>query len=101
LMFAKIYRHLLQSYAIDFSRVQLLGPTMREILPSGYHQNFCERVCLAADRLEAYLSEPSGSQSLPVADHNPSSPYPHLLPINSPEYLMMLKHYTAALKDNH
>ncbi|MEB3259766.1 MAG: hypothetical protein VKP63_03960 [Cyanobacteriota bacterium] len=101
LMFAKIYRYLLQSCAIDFSRVQLLGPTMREILPSGYHQNFCEQQCLAADRLEAYLSEPSGSQSSPVAGHNPSSPYRHLLPIDSPEFLMILKHYTAALKDNH
>ena len=98
LMFAKIYRHLLQAYNIDFSHVQLLGPTMQEILPSGYHQNFCEQQCLAADRLEAYLSEPRSARNLAVADHYLTSPYRHLLPLDHPEYLLMLNHYKSMKK---
>ena len=97
-MFARIYRHLLQSYAIDFSRVQLLGPTMKEISPSGYHQAFCEQQCLAADRLDVYLSEPRDSESLSRANHHRSSPYRHVLPIDSPEYRMMVNYYNAAIK---
>ncbi len=98
LMFAKVYRHLLSAYEIDFSKIRILGPTLKEILPEGYHRSFCEQQCNVADRLESYLSEPLNTNSSSAEDSTYSSLYRVTLPV---EYWKIVRYYSAARRGSH
>ena len=98
LMFARIYRHLLSAYDVDFSKIRILGPTLKEILPEGYHQSFCEQQCNVADRLEAYLSEPVNANAASAGDYTYSSLYRVELPVG---YWQMVRYYSAVRRGSH
>ena len=98
LMFARLYRHLLSAYKVDFSKIRILGPTLKEILPEGYHQSFCQQQCYVADRLESYLLEPRNMYGAPAESCTYSSLYRVTLP---GEYWQMVKYYSAARRNSH
>lgn len=57
-MFRRMFEFSRDEVGIDFSQVQLLGPTLKPVFPNNYEAEFCRKQLEQAERLRDYLGDP-------------------------------------------